>query len=180
MTRTMGFGASNGSVMQMAYVVEDIQASIRWWSESANTGPWFLLDHFLGEGQFYRGAPSTADAAIAMSFAGSMCIELIQPLDSNPSVYKELIDRRGYGFHHIGIASDDVERDIATYAGKGYDLAFQAAVPTGGSVAYLDDGRNDPGYLELIPMTDGMDAVFTKYWRAAQSWDGTDLVRPFG
>jgi Glyoxalase/Bleomycin resistance protein/Dioxygenase superfamily len=176
---TLGFGQKIGQVIQMAYVVEDIRASIDWWVNDAKTGPWFLLDHFLGDDHVYRGAPSTADVAIAMGFAGHMCIELIQPLDTNPSVYRETIDQRGYGFHHIGIACADVDAEIPAYQARGYALAFSAGVPTGGSVAYMDDGRNEPGFLELIPATPGMDATFTRFWQASVDWDGRDPIRPF-
>jgi hypothetical protein len=176
---SFGFGQKIGQVIQMAYVVEDIRASIDWWVKDAKTGPWFLLDHFLGDDQVYRGKQSTADVAIAMGFAGHMCIELIQPLDTNPSVYREIIDRRGYGFHHLGMACADVEAEISAYQARGYDLAFSAGVPTGGSVAYMDDGRNEPGFVELIPATQGMDETFTRFWQASVDWDGCDPVRSF-
>jgi Glyoxalase/Bleomycin resistance protein/Dioxygenase superfamily len=177
---TLGFGQKIGQIIQMAYVVEDIHASIDWWIGDAQTGPWFLLDHFLAPDQVYRGAPAKADVTIAMAFAGHMNIELIQPLDDLPSVYRELIDRRGYGFHHVGIAVADVDAEIPAYVARGYELAFAAAVPTGGSVAYMDDGRNDPGFLELIPATQGMDETFTRFWRASIDWDGRDPIRRFG
>src|SRR5690606_40384885 len=53
----------------------------------------------------------SADITIAMGFAGHMLIELIQPLDNEPSVYQETIALRGYGFHHAGIACADVDAD---------------------------------------------------------------------
>ncbi len=177
--RTLGFGQRTGQIIQMAYVVEDIHASMAWWMADARTGPWFLLDHFLGPDQTYRGAPSQADVAIAMAFAGHMQIELIQPLDDHPSVYREIIAERGYGFHHVGIACDDVDAECAAYQARGYTLAFRAAVPTGGAVAYLDNGRNQPGMVELIPVTQGMDATFTRFWQASVDWDGSDPIRPF-
>jgi Glyoxalase/Bleomycin resistance protein/Dioxygenase superfamily len=115
-----------------------------------------------------------------MAFAGHMQIELIQPLDDNPSVYRDGIAVHGFGFHHIGIACDDVEAEIPTYEAKGYALDFLAAVPTGGLVAYMRPPAGAaPGYVELIPTTAGMDAHFTQFWRAAQDWDGKDPVRPF-
>ena len=176
----LGFGQDIGRIIQTAYVVKDIHTAIDWWVRSAQTGPWFLLDHFLADDHVYRGQQSTADVAIAMGFAGSMCIELIQPLDDQPSVYKETVDQRGYGFHHLGLAVADVDAEITAYRAKGYEVAFHAGVPTGGAVAYLDNGLNDPGFLELIPATLGMDEVFTRFWAASQSWDGSDPVRPFG
>lgn len=176
---TFGFGQPLGGIIQMAYVVEDIRKAIDWWVRDAKTGPWFLLDHFLGPDQHYRGTRSTADVSIAMAFAGHMQIELIQPLDANPSVYRDAIERTGFGFHHVGLASADVDAEIADYEARGYRLAFKAAVPTGGSVAYLEGGPG-PGMVELIPATPGMDEVFTRFWRASVDWDGRDPVRPFG
>jgi hypothetical protein len=177
--QALGFGPRVGQTIQTAYVVQDIHQSIAWWTGEARVGPWFLLDHFLAPDQRYRGAQATADVAIAMGFSGSMCIELIQPLDDNPSVYKETIEARGYGFHHIGVAVSDVDAELPAYVARGYTLAFRANVPTGGAVAYLDNGRNDPGMLELIPATSGMDEAFTRFHAAAQNWDGTDPIRPF-
>jgi Glyoxalase/Bleomycin resistance protein/Dioxygenase superfamily len=177
---TFGFGQSMGQIIQMAYVVEDIHSAIDWWVRDAKTGPWFLLDSFLGPDQTYRGAPSQADVSIAMGYAGHMQIELIQPKDDHPSVYREAVEARGYGFHHIGIAVADVDAEIAAYEARGYALAFRAAVPTGGAVAYLEGGAGAPGFVELIPATPGMDEAFSAFWRASVDWDGTDPVRPFG
>jgi len=176
----LGFGQKVGQIIQMAYVVEDIEASIDWWMRDARTGPWFLLDSFLGDDHVYRGEKSRADVRIAMAFAGHMQIELIQPKDDHPSVYRETVQARGHGFHHIGIASADVDAEIAAYETRGYTLAFRAGVPTGGAVAYLDGGPAHPGFVELIPATPGLDAGFTAFWRASVDWDGQNPIRPFG
>ena len=53
-------------------------------------------------------------------------------------------------------------------------------MPTGGEVVYLDNGRGAQwGFLELLPVTPGMDQTFTRFWEASRDWDGTDPVRPF-
>jgi hypothetical protein len=62
---TLGFGQKIGQIMQMAYIVEDIHAAIEWWVRDAKTGPWFLLDSFLGDDHVYRGSKSTADVKIS-------------------------------------------------------------------------------------------------------------------
>jgi len=180
MNGALGFGQPFGGIMQTAFVVEDIRASIQHFIRDCAAGPFFLLDHFLGPDQIYRGEPSKADVAIAMGFAGHMQIELIQPLDDHPSVYRETVRQRGYGFHHFGIACRDVDAELPAYLDRGYNLAFRAAVPTGGAVAYLEQpGNPAPGFLELIPATPGMDEHFTGFWKASLGWDGKDPVRPF-
>ena len=173
------FGGPRGGIIQTAFVVKDIREAIASWVEDCRVGPWFLLDHFTGEHPVYRGAPSQADVAIAMAFAGHMQIELIQPNDTYPSVYKETIDARGYGFHHLGRASGDIEADIEALGSRGYALVFRAGVPTGGDVAYMERPGSS-GFLELITATEGMEQVFTKFWQASVGWDGSDPVRPFG
>jgi len=173
------FGGPRGGIIQTAFVVKDIREAIDSWISDCRVGPWFLLDHFSGAHPVYRGAPSEADVAIAMAFAGHMQIELIQPNDNNPSVYKETVDARGYGFHHLGRASDDIEADIAELESRGYSLAFRAGVPTGGDVAYMDR-QGYSGFLELITATEAMEEAFTRFWRASVGWDGKDPVRPFG
>jgi len=69
--------------------------------------------------------------SIAMAFAGHMQIELIQPKDNHPSVYKEIVDRRGYGFHHVGIAVEDADAECAAYERRNYTAAYWAPVPSG-------------------------------------------------
>ena len=131
----LGFGQPFGGIMQTAFVVADIRASIDHFIRDCGAGPFFLLDHFLAPDQFYRGEPSRADVTLAMGIAGHMQIELIQPLDDHPSVYRETIEERGYGFHHFGIACADVDAELPGYLERAYRLAFRAAVPTGGAVA---------------------------------------------
>jgi hypothetical protein len=178
--KTLGFGQKTGQIVQMAYVVKDIRASMDWWVRDCHVGPWFLLDSFTGADHRFRGGPSHADVAIAMAFAGHMQIELIQPKDDHPSVYKEIVDKRGYGFHHVGVAVENAEVESAAYERRGYKVAFRAPVPSGGAVYYMDDGRNEPGFVELIPATAGMDEMFTRYWRASVDWNGENPIRPFG
>ena len=175
----LNFGQPDNGVMQMAYVVKDIHQAIDEWIKCLKVGPWFLLEHFSGENPIYRGQPSKADVAIAMAFAGHMNIELIRPNDDHPSVYKELIDARGYGFHHWGLASADVDTDVKRYQAMGMEVAFRAGVPTGGDVAYLDSHGSLPGFVEFIQVNPLMEQVFTGFYRASLSWDGTDAIRPF-
>lgn len=180
MGRELGYGGSVGEICQMAYVVEDIHAAIDWWIKKAGVGPWFLLPSFGGPDHIYRGNPCTSNVTIAMSFSGSMNIELLQPLDKNPSVYKETIDAVGYGFHHFGIACGDIDDEVERRLARGEVLAHRATVPTGGTVAYFEGGAGAPGFVELIPVTDGMEAGFTKWREQTLDWDGKDPVRPFG
>jgi hypothetical protein len=173
------FGQPDNGIIQMAYVVEDIHRAMREWSTRLKVGPWFLLDRFAGVNPMYRGQPSRAEIALAMSFAGHMNIELIQPLDSAPSVYREIIDRRGYGFHHFGVATWNFDSDLERYRAAGCELAFLLGVPSGSRVAYMDTAASLPGMTELIELGPGFDPVFNRFYQASLAWDGSDPVRTF-
>jgi len=175
----VGFGQPDDGVIQMAYVVADLHQAIRQWSTRLRVGPWFVLEHFTGDDPVYRGQPSRADVAIAMSFAGHMNIELIQPNNDAPSVYREAIERTGYGFHHWGVATWSFDAAVAQYEQAGYALAFRAAVPSGGRVGYMDTTAVLPGYIELIELGGAFEEVFGRFYRASIDWDGQDPVRSF-
>ena len=175
----VSFGQPDDGIIQMAYVVEDIHRAMREWSAELKVGPWFLLERFAGVDPVYRGQPSRAEIALAMSFAGHMNVELIQPLDSAPSIYREKIEKTGYGFHHFGMATSKFERDVARYQASGVELAFLLKVPSGGRVAYMDTTATLPGMTELIELGPGFEPTFNRFYRASIGWDGSDPVRSF-
>ena len=175
----VGFGQPDDGIIQTAYVVEDIHKAIEHWVTKLKVGPWFLLEHFTGVDPVYRGAPSRADIALAMSFAGHMNVELLQPNNDAPSVYREHIERRGYGFHHWGVATWHFDQQVARYQANGHALAFLAKVPSGGRVGYMDTTNVLPGYTEFIELGGAFEDVFARFYRASIGWDGKDPVRSF-
>src|SRR3546814_16452154 len=144
MAEMLGYGQPMGGVAQTAFIVPDLRQAIDRWAADMRAGPFFVLPNFLVPGQSYRGEESRADITIAMGFTGHMLIELIQPLDSEPSVYQETIALRGYGFHHLGIACADVDADSRASQSRGYHEAFPPPVPPGRAVATPHHSRGPP------------------------------------
>jgi len=175
----VGYGQPDDGIIQMAYVVADLREAMRQWSATLRVGPWFVLESFTGVDPLYRGQASRAEVALAMSFAGHMNIELIQPKNDAPSVYREMIERRGYGFHHWGVATWNFDAAVAQYERAGYPLAFLAAVPSGGRVGYMDTTAVLPGYTEFIELGGAFEEVFGRFYRASIDWDGKDPERSF-
>jgi hypothetical protein len=175
----VSFGQPDDGIIQMAYVVEDMRRAIEHWTKKLNTGPWFLLEHFTGIDARYRGRPTDVVASIAMSFAGHMMVELIEQHNDAPSVYRETIDKRGYGFHHFGVATRRYDADLKRYLESGYELAFSCKVPTGDRVGYVDTTADLPGMVELIEIGDGFEPTFNRFYGASIGWDGKDPIRAF-
>ena len=175
----VSFGQPDDGVIQMAYVVTDIQRAMQLWIEKLKVGPWFLLPNFTGIDPQYRGKASQADVSLAMSFAGHMNVELIQPNNDAPSVYREVLESRGPGFHHWGVATSNFDRDLERHRASGHDLAFWLRVPTGDRVAYMDATATLNGFIELIELGEGFEPAFNRFYRATIGWDGQDPVRSF-
>ena len=173
-----GFGQPETGIIQTAFVVTDIRQAVAAWV-AEGVGPWFLQERWLPERATYRGRPSEAEIAAALCFSGHTQIELLQPLDDKPSVYREVLDRRGPGFHHIARGTSHYEADIERYRQEGVGLAFEALVPTGSRVAYLDTCSRLSGFVELIETTEANDNFFTAIFDAAQGWDGASPIRSF-
>ena len=127
----------------------------------------------------YRAAPTTVDVSIAMAFTGSMCVELIQQHDDQPSVYLESISTSGYGFHHCGIGTRNFDSLLAKYVALGHEAVFTDREPGGARIAYLSSADSLSGMTELIELTEGVEAMFERFRRAAVNWDGEDPLRPF-
>jgi hypothetical protein len=175
----VSFGQPDDGIIQMAYVVQDIHRAMDHWVKKLGVGPWFLLPSFSGDEPLYRGKPSQAEVSLAMSFAGHMNVELIQPNNDAPSVYREVLEKRGPGFHHFGVATANFDRDLERHQAAGHELAFFLRVPSGGRVAYMDTTRELPGFLELIELGGAFEPVFNTFYRASIGWDGKDPVRSF-
>src|SRR2546430_4529609 len=143
----VGFGQRDDGVIQMAYVVADLRAAIKQWTTTLRVGPWFVLEHFTGEDAVYRGQPSAADVALAMSFAGHMNIELIQPNNDAPSVYREWIDRHGHGFHHWGRATTNFDHDVEHYRPPGPAWWLLPSWPDGGPAGIMITTKAFPASL---------------------------------
>jgi hypothetical protein len=177
--RQLGFGQPVGGVIQSAYVVEDIYASMRDFSARLGAGPWFVSDPFRPPEGRHRGEPTTFTITLAIAFSGHLMIELIQQHDENPSVYMEMVKSRGYGFHHWAIGSDAFEADVERYRQAGYVVAFSDRSPRGMRVAYMDKPGELPGMIEIVEMTPAAEAAYTRCFEAARDWDGADPFRTF-
>ncbi len=173
----LSYGQPLDGITQVAYIVEDIQDAMTSYSRLLRVGPWFVTGPFVPREGRYRGAPTAMQVTLAVAFSGHLMVELVQQHDELPSVYRETIERTGYGFHHYGVPVRDLEASIATYQELGYALAFRDVSPRGTRVAYMDCTRSVHGMIELIELTPRLEAIYTGFQRASIGWDGSDPVR---
>jgi hypothetical protein len=168
----LNFGQPVDGIVQLGFVVDDLEAALDRYTQLLNVGPWTVFEHMSLANVEYRGRPSSLDLTIANGCAGHMHIELIQQNDDRPSVYNESPAPRRYGFHHWGVATYDFDRELRRYSDLGYEVAVYAYVEDFGvRGAYMDTTRDLPGMVELMEMSPEVERVFTDIYKAALGWE---------
>jgi len=135
-------------VFQIAYVVPDLHAAIRFFKQKLGVADFLVWENFMLQDQTYNGAPGDYVQSIAFGFAGQLQIELIQPL-SGVSSYSEYLKQnpRG-GVQHLGILVDDFDAAMSEMTARGYRVV-QSGRNGDTRLAYFDtDG--DIGILTEI------------------------------
>lgn len=171
------YGQPVGGITQISYVVEDIDKAMKEYTEHMGIGPWFVSAPIQTKGAEYRGQPQDFQIRLAIAYSGHTQIELVQQLDDAPSVFRELVLRSGYGFHHFGVATKTLDEDVKRLQAAGGQVAFRARSQRGARVVYLDGVGHMPGMLELIEMTPEQEAFYTSIYAAALTWDGSEPIR---
>lgn len=117
---TWHWGQPLDGIIQVAYIVEDLQTAMSNFGSRLNLGPRFLFEHFEFQWIKYPGASSDLDVTIALANSGHMMFEVIQQNDAQPSVYREILDRQGSGFHHWAVAAqaENYQARLRIFSGR--------------------------------------------------------------
>lgn len=160
-----------GPIKQVAYIVDNVEASIQQWIKLTGVGPWTVFKNTTMRGEC-RGMPTTVKMNVGLSYQGGMQIELIQVLSQTPSPYQDAQGRPLIGMHHIAWHSRDLDGDVARAKARGLTMAFSAS-NSAVRVAYMES-KEAPGLLlELIEATAPVLDGFAAGLKATQEWDGS-------
>ncbi len=84
----------------------------------------------------YRGKPSATRAKLCVFDLGSVVLELSEP-DELPSSWKEFLDKKGEGVHHIGFQVEDRAAVLDAFAKRGIPVRHVGEYP-GGTYTFMD------------------------------------------
>lgn len=165
-------------IVQLAFVVEDIHAAARHWSENFGAGPFFYSPP-IDINYIYRGTPTTVLASGAMGQCGGIQIELIAQHCETASLYRDIVPRGAEGLHHVARVVDDLEAAIAEQEMSGGTVASR--MEFGGMRVAHCDLRPGMGFMSELMEAGTMTSALLDLTRAAAAgWDGSDPVRPLG
>ena len=139
-----------GTVVQVAVVVQDIEKAAAAYADFLGTAvpKWSWTDTEDKAHTEFKGKPSPARAKLAFIELKNITIELIEP-DQNPSTWREFLDAKGEGIHHIAFEIKGMDDKVALLEKKGMPL-LQKGDYEGGRYAYIDGTAKLGLILELL------------------------------
>jgi hypothetical protein len=168
-----------GTVIELCHVVDDMDKAIAHWTKSLAAGPFFVGDMRFEEGHRYRGEPAVLAIRVAFGFSGGLLIELVQPLDGDRSVFTEVLEQRGPGYHHV-MLRDDYDAARARLESQGFKVALESTTPLGERCALFDTQDVNGGFIEVMDLHIGFGRLTELMAQAHENWDGSEPSRPLG
>ena len=168
-----------GPVGQLAYLPQDFDAAVKYWTETMGVGPFFIMENIALADCKYKGVPTGAVFSIAIAYWGDVQIELIRPENREPSIYTgeyAVTDQ----LHHICIFVDSIAEARAACAEAGAEILVEGKVGADGEVIYVDPGKGPGHVIELLQNMTGADAIFQMIKDAGKDWDGSEPLRKLG
>lgn len=167
----------NHKIMQLAYVVNDLQEAAARWTNTFGIGPFFIVDRPEIGDPHYRGRPQGVEISTALAQAGDVHVELVQQHCDSPSCYRDLIPKGKEGFHHVGVIVEDYEAELARYQAQGFEVAMSG---TFGPMkfCYVDTSPHIFCMVEVLENVPFIHDFFGRIKKAAEVWDGSNPLRP--
>lgn len=168
-----------GAVRQLGYVVSDIEAAMRYWTETLGVGPFFYSPHVPIRNYIYRGGHYAPHNAVALANSGEVQIELIETRDDIPSMYRDFTRAGHSGLQHVAYWTDNYDSDMKRLGALGFKPVMQGEVGENGRFVYFDTEYHPGTVIELSEVVGPKGDMFRKIREASKGWDGTDPIRPF-
>lgn len=162
-----------GPIDQLGFVVENLDASIRHWTDTMGLGPWTVYRNVRMESQCY-GRTGTVTIDVAMAYQDHIQIELIELTNDGPSAYRDEAGVLLVGMHHIAWATDDLDATLEGAVADGMRVVFRAQ-NAATRVAYLEAPDEKGVFFEFIEGA-GTRKMFEDGRAATRDWDGSNPI----
>jgi len=145
-----------GKIGQVAFVVRDLEATMRTFWEDFRIGPWslYVFQPPRVQDMTFRGQRQDFRMRVAFTMCGETQIELVQSLEG-PNLYEEFLAQCGEGVQHLGIHVTDMAEATRHMQGLGYDVIQSGrgyGVRGDGAFAYFSTGERLSTLIELIQL----------------------------
>ena len=174
----MPFRPQLGAPHHHAYVVDDIEATVRRLVEGLGAGPFFLIEHVPLEDVRSRGEPAELVHHSAFGCRGAEVIELMQPLSLAPERVAQGFSAPRPRIQHLAyvVPPAEVAELRASLDARG--LTEYLSSWLGGAETTLHDASAVLGHdLEIHADGEGLRGFFAMVRAGADDWDGSEPLR---
>jgi hypothetical protein len=169
-----------GGIRQNGYVVDDLDAAIHHWTTMLGVGPFYRLEHVPLTKFVYAGDSSSPDLNIALANCGDVQIELIHQLNDARSPYRDFLEQKGPGLHHISVWSQAYESDLDRLAGLGLVPSCDGEIADSARFAYFETKRLDGTTMEIADLgSPDFQKFFAEIRRSSATWNDENAIRDF-
>lgn len=125
-------------VLQIGVVVKDLQKAMERYWNIFGIGPWhiYTFQPPIVTNTTVRGKPAKFTMKLALTQIGNIQWELLQPL-TGPSIFKEFLDKKGEGLHHVAFDVEDYDQTVAVLKKYGIGILTSGDTPAD-SFTYMD------------------------------------------
>jgi hypothetical protein len=176
MSAQLGLGSGAGAVDQIAFVVPDIEDSMRYWATVLGVGPFFYLRRSATKNLYFKGERTSVVSSTALAQAGGVQVELIQLRNDVPSAYRDVHPHGPGSLHHVGRFVEDYAGTKASLMASGLSLMQEGDAGPTINFCYLGREGSDEPLLELIEIP-ALRSFFDQITQAARDWDGQEAFR---
>lgn len=171
-------GQGFGRVIQVAYLVEDMDVAMESWLAQAGLGPWTCFRNIELDAVFdERKLKLRIHEGLA--YMGDLQIQLVQSLNDpdEPTPYQPYLEQRRFGVHHMAFFSNDIDADIARARDQGFARTCAMRDKAGYRYYYCQSTALPDVWIEFLEVYPDLTKIFEEGIAAAANWDGRDPIR---
>lgn len=148
-------------LIEVAYVVEDMDKAIDHWMRVHKVGPWYRAIFEMPDVD-YRGTRFDLRVDVGFAMSNGIMIELMEQLDGHPSFFSET----GPGYNHMMYAIEDRDTEVARYRGLGKKFGAD------GTLYMMDATEHTGGFVEIASYEGFISRMYDGLKAANDAWDG--------
>jgi methylmalonyl-CoA/ethylmalonyl-CoA epimerase len=122
-------------IEHICIVVKDLESAIERFQSLFGIGPFRVFDSHHPDGVVH-GQKMHYSGRVGFAQAGPAEIELIEP-GQGESIWREFLEEKGEGVHHVGVFVPDIDKELARYEEKGIGI-LQTGENDRIKLAYVD------------------------------------------
>lgn len=147
------------AIAQICFVTDNLEKSLAWFADLTGMTPSHIgkaADHDEARA-VYHGKPAEVSCRLAIFAFDNIDVEFLEP-GPEKSAWRDLLEEKGPGVHHIAFKTRNMTRRSAYLSGKGLAELQRAEFDgANGRYAYFDTTPELGIQLELLEWNDRME-----------------------